>query len=71
MNDTVQAEIWNKSIVSGVLGTANSNAASLQLGSTFQIGADGNSSQQAFASFKNVKIYAKSLAAPQLRRLTA
>lgn len=56
--------------VAGVLGTANSNSTAAQLGTTIQIGADGNSLQHCFGELKNIKFYTKQLKASKLITLT-
>jgi hypothetical protein len=66
--------MWGQSgsniALSGVLGTANSNSAPLKLGTTYQIGANGNGAGQPFATIRNVKIWKKALKDSELVRLT-
>lgn len=57
--------------VAGVLGTANNNSIAAQLGTTIQIGADGNSLQQSFGSLKSVKFYPKQLKTAKLIQVTS
>lgn len=57
--------------VNGVNCTINSDFTALQLGTSIQIGADGNSASQAVGSFKNIKFYSRQPSFRQLIRMTA
>lgn len=56
--------------IDGIAGTANTNATTPQMGSTFQIGADGNSLQQPTAGIDNFKTYKNSLSIYELINVT-
>lgn len=56
--------------LNGVSGTPHANTTALQLGTTFQIGSDGNSLQHLFGYLRNVKIWKNTLTDTQLINLT-
>lgn len=56
--------------LTGSLGTPNSNTTAAQIGTTIQIGADGNSLQQPNASICNVRIWLRQVPNAILARIT-
>jgi hypothetical protein len=57
--------------IAGILGTANSNSLPAQLGTTIQLGADGNGAGQPFAEICNIKFFKKELKTSKLISLTS
>lgn len=73
--DYLIAATWGASgtqvCVDGVLGTAHANTTNAQIGSTYQIGADGNSGQQAFAHIAQHHIWQSALSDVELQQVTS
>lgn len=57
-------------VLDGTVGTPHANTTNAQIGTTIQIGADGNGAQQPFASIKNPKIWQTAKTDAQLQALT-
>lgn len=57
--------------IDGANGNTNTNGTAAQLGTTFQIGADGNSTQQPFGCLEELKFYKSKMTAAQLAARTA
>ncbi len=72
--DYLIAATWGASgtqvCVDGVLGTAHANTTNAQIGSTYQIGADGNSGQQAVAYIAQHHIWQSALSDVELQQAT-
>lgn len=67
------AGAWGSSVqiaCGGTVGTPSANATAAQIGSTMQLGADGNGGQQPYAAIRNVRIYTRALSAGELTALT-
>ena len=58
-------------VLNGALGTAHSNITEAQIGTTFQLGSDGNGASQCYGEIKNVKLYRKELKLSKLLALTS
>ena len=58
-------DVW----VAGVKGTGSATLTASQIGTNFQIGADGNSLQQAFGAIKNFAVYGSGLSDTQAASL--
>ena len=58
-------------VLGGTVGTPHANTTNAQIGTTVQIGADGNGAQQPFSSIRNVKIWTTAKTDAQLQALTA
>lgn len=59
-----------KIAIDSVVGTPHANTTAAQIGSTMQIGADGNSANAPFAGIKNVRIWQAQFSDEQLRMVT-
>ena len=57
-------------VLDGTVGTPHANTTNAQIGTTIQIGADGNGAQQPFASIKNSKLWQTAKTDAQLQALT-
>ncbi len=56
--------------LNGTMGTAHVNTAAAQIGSTMQLGGDGNSLQQAGMAFKDDRIWQRQLSASEMVTVT-
>lgn len=57
-------------VLNGTVGTPHANTTNAQIGTNFQVGADGNSLQQPTASIKNLAVYASQLTDAALQTAT-
>lgn len=58
-------------VLDGVVGTPHANTTAAQIGSTMQIGSDGNGLQQPFAALEDARIWQRQLSDATLQRMTA
>jgi len=65
-NDTDGQDIF----IDGVKGTNNANTTALQLGTTFEIGSDGNGANQAYSALRNENLYTASKTDAEMITLT-
>lgn len=66
LSATLGFDVW----VNGGNGSLNTDSSGAKLGADFEIGSDGNGSNQAFSSIKNVKIYNVPLQDSDMKTLT-
>jgi len=55
--------------LNGVIGTNHTDVATCQIGTNFQIGADGNGANAAFATTRNFKSFSRALTAVQIGKI--
>jgi hypothetical protein len=62
----IWSELGSQIVINGQASAVNANSSPLQLASTWQVGANGNGTNQPFATIKATKIYKKALSLQKL-----